>query len=279
VNDDLLGQYRVLPFPLSRKPGVDVFVTSRLKHHVPVLLEVDVTAARKAVARRREESGEAPSFTGWIISCLAAAVSEHPRLHAMRRGRRRLVVFDDVDVTVLVNREIEVGGSSTEVPLPCLIRRAQEKTLEEIHAEIREAQSRPLGPGDQVPDSEGKAPPLWAARLFFALPWFLRRRLVWNGLVRDPFRAKRTTGTVVVTAIGMYGGIAAGGTWFVPLSTVPLVLAVGGIARKPRFVDGALEERELLSLTVLFDHDVVDGAPVFAFVERLRELMEGQFGL
>jgi pyruvate/2-oxoglutarate dehydrogenase complex dihydrolipoamide acyltransferase (E2) component len=35
----------------------------------------------------------------------------------------------------------------------------------------------------------------------------------------------------------------------------------------------------MLSLTVIFDHDVVDGAPAARFVKRLVELIEGGYGL
>ncbi len=37
--------------------------------------------------------------------------------------------------------------------------------------------------------------------------------------------------------------------------------------------------REILNLTVLFDHDVVDGAPATRFTHRLVELIESGFGL
>ena len=35
----------------------------------------------------------------------------------------------------------------------------------------------------------------------------------------------------------------------------------------------------MLSLTVAFDHDVVDGAPAARFVQRLVELIESGYGL
>jgi pyruvate/2-oxoglutarate dehydrogenase complex dihydrolipoamide acyltransferase (E2) component len=58
-----------------------------------------------------------------------------------------------------------------------------------------------------------------------------------------------------------------------------LGLLVGGIARKPAVVEGRIEPREILSLTVAFDHDVVDGAPAARFVRRLLELIESGYGL
>jgi pyruvate/2-oxoglutarate dehydrogenase complex dihydrolipoamide acyltransferase (E2) component len=58
-----------------------------------------------------------------------------------------------------------------------------------------------------------------------------------------------------------------------------LGLVVGGIAHKPAVVDGRIEPREILSLTVAFDHDLVDGAPAARFVRRLLELIESGYGL
>jgi len=54
---------------------------------------------------------------------------------------------------------------------------------------------------------------------------------------------------------------------------------VGGISRKPAVVGDRIEPREILHLTVGFDHDVVDGAPAARFVQRLTELIEGGYGL
>jgi pyruvate/2-oxoglutarate dehydrogenase complex dihydrolipoamide acyltransferase (E2) component len=40
-----------------------------------------------------------------------------------------------------------------------------------------------------------------------------------------------------------------------------------------------VEPREFLGMTLMFDHDVIDGAPMAMFLQRLRELIESGFGL
>ena len=52
------------------------------------------------------------------------------------------------------------------------------------------------------------------------------------------------------------------------------MITVGGIATKPRYVDGDLQPRELLDVTISVDHEVVDGAPAARFARRLAELIE-----
>ena len=61
--------------------------------------------------------------------------------------------------------------------------------------------------------------------------------------------------------------------------TQVLGLVVGTIAWKPAVVEGRIEPREILHLTVVFDHDVIDGAPAARFTRRLVELIESGYGL
>ena len=82
---------------------------------------------------------------------------------------------------------------------------------------------------------------------------------------------------LVVSAVGMFG---VGTAWGVPKGQNYTVgLTVGSIARKPGIVRDAvgerIEPREFLSLTITFDHDIVDGGPAARFARRLTELLEG----
>jgi pyruvate/2-oxoglutarate dehydrogenase complex dihydrolipoamide acyltransferase (E2) component len=56
-------------------------------------------------------------------------------------------------------------------------------------------------------------------------------------------------------------------------------VTVGGIGEKPGVVDGHIAIREYLSLTISFDHDMIDGAPAARFTQRLKDLVESGYGL
>jgi hypothetical protein len=56
-------------------------------------------------------------------------------------------------------------------------------------------------------------------------------------------------------------------------------ITVGGIGPKREDLDGQLITRDYLSLTVSFDHNLVDGAPAARFTERFKELIENGYGL
>ena len=86
-------------------------------------------------------------------------------------------------------------------------------------------------------------------------------------------------GTVGITSVGMFS--EGHGGWGLALAAMPysLSLVVGGIAWKPAVVAGRIEPREILNLTVMFDHDLIDGAPATRFTHRLVELIQSGYGL
>ena len=57
------------------------------------------------------------------------------------------------------------------------------------------------------------------------------------------------------------------------------MITVGGIATKPRDLNGQLEPRELLELTISFDHDIVYGAPASSMARPLAGLVYAGVGL
>jgi pyruvate/2-oxoglutarate dehydrogenase complex dihydrolipoamide acyltransferase (E2) component len=70
-----------------------------------------------------------------------------------------------------------------------------------------------------------------------------------------------------------------GSGWGIPVPNHSLQLTLGGISEKPGVVAHRIEVREYLSVTLSFDHDVIDGAPAARFAQRLRELIESGDGL
>jgi len=79
-----------------------------------------------------------------------------------------------------------------------------------------------------------------------------------------------------ITAVGMFG---KGAGWGIPITECTLDYTLGGIAEKPGVVDGHIAIRDYLSLTLSFNHDLIDGAPAARFTERLKELIENGYGL
>lgn len=246
--------------PTERLPTLELTRALRRRNPMYGLVEVDVTVPRQRIRADLERTGERLSFTAYLVACLARAVAENPSVAAFRSGRR-LVVFDHVDVSTMV----EVATEGARVPLPHVVRDAGHKTVRAIHHEIRGVQ-------------QGTALLHHTRALLRPLPYIPKpvRLLLWRVLAPWTRLRQRLGGTVAVTSVGAFIG---GPGWGLAPVAYPVTLMVGGIARRPVLRDGALEEREHLCLTLVLDHEVVDGAPAARFGTRLRELIEEGAGL
>ena len=202
------------------------------RHIIYGLLEIDVTTARRFIQDHKERTGELLSFTGYLAFCLAQAIDEDKSVQGLFRGNRQLVVFDDVDVALPIERKVD----GARVPTSHIIRAANHKTFLEIHSEIRRVQAQ------AVPPSKGFAPWLRSGML---LPGPLSKLFV--AFVRaanrlDPTITARVAGTVgVVCALGVphvlarrFGGVTGdvmGAS--VILTETLLLVAVGASLIKP----------------------------------------------
>jgi pyruvate/2-oxoglutarate dehydrogenase complex dihydrolipoamide acyltransferase (E2) component len=232
----------------------------RQKHAVHGLVEFDVTQARQAIRQHKVQTGENLSFTAFVVACLGQAIDMNKHMHAYRNWRNQLIIFDEVDVNTLF--EVEVDGKKTI--RPHVLRGVNKKTFRELHQEIRAFQK------EHANNQESKF-----IEWFVLLPGFARRLFLWV-LFEDPQLIKEYYGTVLVTSIGMFG---AGSGWGIPVPNHTLQLTLGGIAEKPGVAMGRIKVREYLSVTISFDHDIVDGAPAARFTQRLKELIESGGGL
>jgi 2-oxoacid dehydrogenases acyltransferase (catalytic domain) len=261
-----IGPYQIVDMPAARRDTPNFIDIIWWKHWIYGLLEVDVTVPRRLIREYEAWSDEELSFTGYLAYCLARAVDEDKMVHAYLKGRKQLVIFDDVDVLIMIERQM----GETRAPMGHVLRAADRKSYMEINQEIRTVQARPVPPGKG-------APPLM--RRLMLLPWPLPRLFI--ALIRLFMRYYPTGmaakgGTVGITAVGMFGEHTG---WGLTPNGHTLDLIVGGICRKPAIVEDRIEPREILNLTVAFDHDVVDGAPATRFVERLLDLIESGDGL
>ena len=252
--------YQIVPFPKIRRLMVDGGRMGRQKHVIHGLVEMDVTCARQAIRDHKAKTGETLSFTAFVMACLGRAVDVNKHMQAYRTWWDKLVIFDDVDVNTMF--EVEVGGR--KIIRPHIIRAANKKTLRAIHEEIRAFQAEHEG------SREGNF-----IGWFVLLPAFIRR-LFLGVLFKNPQLLKEMNGTVSLTAVGMFG---SGAGWGIPVTNHTLQITLGGIAEKPSLVNGQIENREYLCVTITLDHDIIDGAPAARFIQRLKELIESSYGL
>jgi pyruvate/2-oxoglutarate dehydrogenase complex dihydrolipoamide acyltransferase (E2) component len=243
--------YRVEALSFNRQMVAAAAAVNAEKHTIHLITEADITEPRHLIAEHRAHTGERLSLTGYVVACLARTFDAFPKFNSFRKGRR-LIVLDDLTISVLFEREFD-GGT---VPEPVGIQAANRKTLQQVNDELRAAQQHA---GERLGAATGFA---WIR----FIPGFLLRTFI-RLASRNIGMAKRF-GVVGVTAIGMFG---SGPLWAVPLTGATVTVAVGAIAKRTALVGGVLQEREYLCLTVSFDHDIVDGAPAARFTSCFTE--------
>lgn len=242
-------RYHSTPLTAARKMVI-ASVQCNKPHAIHFLSEINVTKARQILRKKLEESGTRFSFTAYLLRGLALCLTEFPEMNSFIRGNR-WIQLQDITLSVMVERELD----GIKTPEPLGIQRAQDKTVTEIHREIREAQYRE---DDQLGSLAGTQWVRFIPR--FLLKTFIR----WAD--RNIKFAQRY-GKVALSSIGMH---TMHPTWAIPHGTATVFLVVGGIDK--RLHDD--QEEEHLAVTASFDHEIVDGSPAARFLSRLTAILE-----
>jgi pyruvate dehydrogenase E2 component (dihydrolipoamide acetyltransferase) len=92
----------------------------------------------------------------------------------------------------------------------------------------------------------------------------------------DSLPDELTGGTFTITNLGAFGIDA-----FTPIINPPqtAVLGIGRIAPRPYAVGRQLEVRDTVTLSLSFDHRLIDGAPAARFLQRIAELIQRPIAL
>jgi pyruvate dehydrogenase E2 component (dihydrolipoamide acetyltransferase) len=85
-----------------------------------------------------------------------------------------------------------------------------------------------------------------------------------------------TSGTFTVTNLGMYGV-----EFFTPIINPreAAILGVGKITEKPVAIDGKVEVKPMMVLSLSYDHRIVDGMPAAEFLLKIKEKIENATAL
>ncbi len=246
----------VQTFPVLRNFILDVMAEGRRKNLIHLMFEVELTPIRQYLADYARLQGEPLSMTAYLAKSLADAVHEHKHMHAYRQGKSQLIVFDEVDLAVMVEREV----NGHLMPTNIIVRNAGRKSIQQVAREIRSAKTAVIGDAGPLPALD---------MLFFQMPRFLRRA-VWWYLRRDPQAFKQIAGTVAVTSMGMH---AQGAAVVIPVTPMTLTLSIGGSYRSVKMHNGDPVECEMLQMNFSADHDIIDGAPLMRFVEQYKQVL------
>lgn len=252
---------------LAKEHGIDL-ATVQGTGDSGRITEADV---QRAAAGAAPPAPEAPAGKSIPIAGLRKAVAQ--RMHTSLQTMAQVTLVSETDVTDLV-RAREARRTQVDVSYTDLIIRAVALTLKEhprlnasataeeirLHSEVHIGLAVALDDGLIAPvlrhvDRMGVAEIASEARR-------LAERVRAGALTAEDL----VGGTFTVTNLGAFEIDA-----FTPIINPPQVaiLGVGRILEKPALHQGAITARSLLTLSLTFDHRVVDGAPAAAFLQAL----------
>ncbi len=258
--------YKIQKFPKSRIATIDVYGVGLRKHHIATMIEVDVTAAREKIKRYRKLSGPV-SFTAWLVKVISLSVKENGEVAAYRKGKRKRILFSDINISMMVEKETD----GSRVPLPMIIEKADTLPLVSITRLIRNATEDELKKNEIVLQKKSG----FSEKIYYHFPSCVRRA-IWHFLLNHPHLVYPKMGNVAITSIGMIGNVNG---WFLPVSIHPVCFGIGPVLKKPVVVNDEIVIREMLNMTILMDHDVIDGAPMARFIRDLSGNIEKAVGL
>jgi pyruvate/2-oxoglutarate dehydrogenase complex dihydrolipoamide acyltransferase (E2) component len=256
-----MSTFKASVFPKSRIATNDVCAVGLQKHHVVAFIEIDVSACREKIKEYRKNKGKI-SFTAWLLKVIGLTIKDFEHVAAYLQGKRKAIIFDEINISMVVEKEL----NGQKVPIPLIIEKASERSIESITMQINDAKNQQLTDKDIVLQSKSNR----MEHLYFLLPGFIRRAF-WKYLIRHPHFAFGKMGNVAVTSIGMMGN--ANG-WFIPISVHPVCFGIGKVTKKAVVIHDKVTIREMLNMTVLMDHDVTDGAMMARFISKLTENIE-----
>ncbi|MBN2279997.1 MAG: 2-oxo acid dehydrogenase subunit E2 [Candidatus Marinimicrobia bacterium] len=256
-----MTDYHIVKFPRTRIATFDIGSISKTKHNISALIEVDVTDARRKIKEMRQERGKL-SFTAYLIKSIADTMKKHSTVGGYLKGKRKLLVFEHVSISIVVEKYIE----GRRVPIPMIIEKAEEKSAFEISAEIESAKNKLMTSHDIVLHKKSER----MEGLYYSLPGLLRR-MVWKFLLNNPKLAYKSMGNAILTSVGMMGKING---WFLPTTIHPVSFGISSITLKPRIIKNKILPRDILNMTIVMDHNVIDGADMARFVVELVKTIE-----
>jgi pyruvate/2-oxoglutarate dehydrogenase complex dihydrolipoamide acyltransferase (E2) component len=259
------NEFHFKSIPKSRIATFDILSLGILKHHVSALLEFDVTESRKKLKELRK-NGTNISFNAWLVKVIASVLQMHPEAAAYLFNKKKLILFNDINISFIVEKNV----NGTLVPIPVVLKKANSKSALELSKEIEDSKNIQLSANDIVLNKKPTLP----EKIYYYLPGFIRRT-VWKIMLSNPQLVYKKMGNASITSIGMIGRING---WFIHKSVHPISFGVGSIIRKPVVIDNEIKIREILNMTILVDHDVIDGAPMVSLLNDITKFIEcGEF--
>jgi pyruvate/2-oxoglutarate dehydrogenase complex dihydrolipoamide acyltransferase (E2) component len=235
------------------------------------LLEIDMKAVNDLLPAYSAKEGVKITASHLVGKATAYCMKRRPEINSMIRGSQ-IYLREDVTLFYQVNIPGDDKDKVKKATLSgCTIEKAENLSAAGIAKDMQEKVHKIKSKQDKVFKKNMDVIKLlpWCIVGYFLdfISWLnygLNLNLSLLGVPKDPF------GSVMITNVGSLGIDMA----WAPLchyTRVPLLLTICAMTDKAVVIDGNIEVRPILPITITFDHRVIDGVHASQMAKDFKE--------
>ncbi len=217
--------------------------------------EMDMSWAEHLRAQLAKR-GHRVTITAMLIKAISHAQLKHPDSRSAILPLGRTVTMEEVVAGFTAEKYVD----NQPIVYFGAIKEPHHKTITEIARELREYAERDVS----------EIPQLEIEHRFAKMPWIIRRIILWVGLMFPAMRLRFLGATFGITSLGKFA---------IKTVIAPCVctstFGIGSVENRPVVRGGEIVIRPIMSMTLNFDHRLIDGAPAARFLGDIRLLLEG----
>lgn len=232
-------------------------------------IDIDAAGIRE-VNERFMEQGKRISPTAIAAKAVAVAIAGYPKVNGVIRFGR---IYQRKTVDIFFQVAPDDSGDTLS---GIVIRDCNNKTLEEIHEEIKQRVTRIRGGQDDFSAFGDfmRYLPGFVVGWLQSLASFISYQLnLWSPLLGLP---KDAFGSAMVTSVGMLG-IQRGFAPLLPYVECPMIITIGKLEDKAVVKNGTLQIAEVLPVCATMDHRLVDGVGASKLMKAIQEYFENPY--
>lgn len=224
---------------------------------VPAYLFADIDMCWERKQRKLlADKGIKVTPTAFVLKAIGIAQRNHPDSRSVLLPWGQTMVMNRIAAGFTVEKAVD-GQHAVYLGV---IADPDLKSVAQISHELREYAIRDIK----------DVPQLALEERFNRMPWLIRRIVLLFGLFVPAFRFRYMPASFGMSSLGKHGI-----QFIIPPSVNTSIFGVGQIEDRPVVRDGQIVIRPMLTMTLNFDHRLIDGAPAARFFSEVRQLLEG----
>lgn len=227
------------------------------KETIPTYLfcDIDMTFAEE-LRQKLAARGHKTTVNAIMLKAIGIAQRKHPESRTVLLPFGRVATLHHIVAGVTVEKFIE----GKPAVFFAEIKDPDNKSVEQIAHELRTYGQ------NEIKD----VPQLSLQDRFNNMPWLLRRFIIWLGTNHPFIRMRHMGATFGFSTLGRFKLQA-----IIPPCVTTSTIGVGGTEDRAVVRNGQVVIRPMLTMTLNFDHRLIDGGPAARFLDDVRLLIEG----